>query len=421
MATLSSIITPSNITTATNTQTLTNKTLTGAVMNGTLGATTPSTVAATTLSASGASTFTNSAPSVIGGLGFRNRIINGDMRIDQRNEGASVTVNSNGVFFPVDRFWATGQSADGVFTVQRVVDAPAGFINSVKATVTTADASLAAGQRYYLIQLIEGLNVADLAFGTASAKSVAISFWVKSSLTGTFGGSIKNGASNRSYPFSYTISAANTWEQKTVVIAGDTTGTWLATNGVGMAVLWTLGSASDRLGTASTWAAANYDGPTGATNVLATGAATFFITGVQLEVGNAATEFERRAFGQELALCQRYFEKSASPSRAILLSSEQSFIAVYPNATIPNNSYYAHVSFKVTKRATPTPVCYPYSTPANTSRLSNDTGGDYGASSATTTDLRTDFGFWVRNASGGTLTVGAQQIVIGGWYADAEL
>lgn len=371
------------------------------------------------LTVSGASSFTASAPSVIGGLGFRNRIINGDMRIDQRNEGTAVTHPGSSNVYSLDR-WVANATGAPRFSMQRVADAPAGFINSVKLTTTTSGTP-ASGDFCYFGQYVEGQNMSDLAFGTASASEVTLSFWIKSSLTGTFGGKLGNSANDRAYVFSFSISAANTWEKKTVTITGDTTGTWLSTNGRGFALFFDLGSGSTLKGTAGSWGSTNYVGVTGGINLVATAAATMNITGVQLEAGNAATEFERRPFGQELALCQRYFEKSASPSRAILLSSEQSFVAVYPNASIPNNSYYAYVSFKVNKRTTPDPVCYPYSTPANTSRLSNDAGVDYGASSATTTDLRTDVGFWVRNVSGGALTVGAQQIIIGGWYASAEL
>jgi hypothetical protein len=157
-------------------------------------------------------------------------------------------------------------------------------------------------------QAIEGFNTADLDFGKATAKTVTLSFWVRSSLTGTFGGSLTNNASNRSYPFSYTINAANTWEQKSITIAGDTTGTWVgATNGVGLYVYFNLGSGSTYSGTAGAWAGSLLTAPTGATSVVGTNGATFYITGVQLEVGSTATPFERRLYNQELANCQRYY------------------------------------------------------------------------------------------------------------------
>jgi len=242
---------------------------------------------------------------------MRNKIINGAMEIDQRNAGAAVTVNnSSSNPFSVDRWQCAGETSDGVFTIQRSTTAPAGFINSILATVTTADSSIGASQRYLIQQRIEGLNLTDIGWGTASAKTVTLSFWVRSSLTGTFGGAVRNSAGDRSYPFSYTISSANAFEYKTVTIPGDTTGTWLTDNGIGMFVTLSLGSGSSLSGTANTWAAANYWSVTGAVSPIGTNGATFYLTGVQLEVGSVATPFERRLYPQELAMCQRYFEAS---------------------------------------------------------------------------------------------------------------
>jgi hypothetical protein len=238
--------------------------------------------------------------------GFRNRIINGDMRIDQRNSGASVNMDSN--VFPVDR-WESREDSDGSMTAQRSTAAPAGFSNSILVTTTTADASLSASQYARVFQSIEGFNVADLGWGTASAKSVTISFWVRSSLTGTFGGALYNGAFNRSYPFTYTISSADTWEYKTVTIAGDTSGTWLTNNGIGLGVNFGLGTGSDFSGTAGAWTGSGLLSATGAVSVIGTLNATWYITGVQLEVGSVATPFERRPYGTELVLCQRYYYK----------------------------------------------------------------------------------------------------------------
>ena len=240
--------------------------------------------------------------------GFRNRIINGDMRINQR--GGTITVNDLAVFYGIDRFSGVGQSADGVFTMVQDTSAPSGFVNSLKVTVTTADASIGASQYYTVQQLIEGTNVSDLAWGTASAKTVTLSFWVRSSVTGTFGGSLRNANGDRSYPFTYSISAANTWEQKSVTIAGDTTGTWLTTTGIGIRVNFGIGTGSSGVGTAGAWAGANYYSATGATNLISTLSATWYITGVQLEVGSVATPFERIDYGRELQLCLRYYQNS---------------------------------------------------------------------------------------------------------------
>jgi hypothetical protein len=240
-------------------------------------------------------------------MGFKNRILNGGMVIDQRNAGASVTINSPSSTYTLDRWRAFGQTSDGVFTVQQSSTAPSGFINSLLATVTTADASIGSTQFYTIQQAIEGLNLYDLGFGTASAKTVTISFQVRSSVTGTFSGSLKNSDGTRSYPFTYAINAANTWEQKSVTIVGDTSGTWLTTNGTGVTLTISLGSGSSRLATADAWAAGNYDGATGATTLISTNGATFYITGVQLEKGSTATSFDYRPYGTELALCQRYY------------------------------------------------------------------------------------------------------------------
>jgi hypothetical protein len=239
-----------------------------------------------------------------GPLSNRNKIINGAMVIDQRNAGAAVTANGS---FPVDRFFIS-DTTDGAFSAQRVLEAPAGFLYSAKFTTTTADASLTTTQNIHLHHRVEGLNVADLGWGTSSAQTVTLSFWVRSSLTGTFGGAFRNSATDRSYPFTYSISAADTWEYKTVTVAGDTSGTWLKDTGNGVSIMWGLGAGPDRSGTAGAWAGATYVSATGAVSVIGTLNATWQITGVQLEAGTVATPFEHRSFGQELALCQRYFE-----------------------------------------------------------------------------------------------------------------
>ena len=239
---------------------------------------------------------------------MRNRIINGAMVIDQRNAGASVTAN-DGVFV-VDRFkFSMTQSSTG--TGQQSTTVPSGYINSILFT-SSAATSVGASDQSAINQNIEGLNITDFGWGSASAVSVTLSFWVRSSLTGTFGGALQNSSANRSYPFTYTISAANTWEQKSITIPGDTTGTWLTTNGIGIRLYLSLGMGSTYSGTAGTWAAANYQSATGATSVVGTNGATFYITGVQLEVGSVATPFEREIYSQTLAKCQRYYETTGA-------------------------------------------------------------------------------------------------------------
>ena len=247
--------------------------------------------------------------SVNGGAiaGSRNRIINGDMRIDQRNAGASVTPALGAFVYTVDR-WNAYVSQNSKCTIQQnagSVTPPVGFTNYLGVTSSSAY-SIGSTDLFFLNQAVEGFNTADLAWGTADAKTVALSFWVRSSLAGTFGGALLNNAADRSYPFSYSIPTANTWTQISVTIAGDTTGTWLTTNGLGIRVAFGFGVGSTYSATAGSWAAGQYWSATGATSVVGTSGATFYITGVQLEPGSTATPFERRSYGQELALCQRY-------------------------------------------------------------------------------------------------------------------
>ena len=285
------------------------------------------------------------------GLFFRNRIINGDMRIDQRNAGAAVTINTAALNYVLDRFFGYGQASDGVYTLQRSTTAPTGFTNSLIATVTTADSSLGATQLYAIAQYIEGFNAADFGWGASGALTVTLSFWVRSSVTGTFGGVIRNGAANRSYPFTYSISVANTWEYKTITIPGDTSGTWATDNTSGPQIWFSLGTGSTLSGTAGAWAGANYISATGATNLMATLNATFYITGVQLESGSVATPFERRPYSTELMLCQRYYQTVRA-------------CAQDNGAAANTKTYTIPVNFNVAMRAAPT-VTYTAITTSN--------------------------------------------------------
>jgi hypothetical protein len=237
---------------------------------------------------------------------FKNRIINGEMDIDQRNAGASVTPAAS--TYTLDR-WRFGCPSAKMSVQQNAggVTPPDGFRNYIGVTTTSAYTP-AAAEAFTIAQFIEGNNVADLMLGTANAKTFTLSFWVRSSLTGLFGAAFSNdNGGNRSYPFSYTISAANTWEFKTVTVTGDTSGTWGTTNGAGLGLFFSLGVGSNFVGTAGSWVAGDFRTTTGATSVVGTSGATFYITGVQLEKGSTATSFDYRPYGTELALCQRYF------------------------------------------------------------------------------------------------------------------
>ena len=268
-------------------------------------------------------------------FGLKNRIINGAMVISQRNGTSATTVNGNDIY-TLDRFkgWASG---GGVFTVTQSTTAPTGFNNSSLITVTTADASIAASDNYRFAQVIEGYNIADLGFGTASASTVTLSFWVRSSITGTFGGSLYSVSGTRSYVFNYTISAANTWEQKTVTIAGDTSGTWGTTNSYGITVYFDLGSGSNYENATGSWVAAEKFRTSGNATLISTLSNTWYVTGVQLEKGSTATSFDYRPYGTELQLAQRYFYKLdgtdglSSVGAGMAISTTEGRIAVqYP-------------------------------------------------------------------------------------------
>jgi hypothetical protein len=266
--------------------------------------------------------------------GFKNRIINGRMSISQR--GTSFSTRSG---YTLDRWFVNLGTPTTVATTQST-DAPTGFSNSLLVTVTTG--GTIGSSVNYLVQFIEGNNVADLSFGTTSASTITISFWVKSSVTGAFGGSLRNFAvapatTTRAYPFTYTISSANTWEQKSVTIAGDGVGgvgQWNTGTEGSFSVFFDLGSGA-LSGTANAWASANLIGVTGTQTSLMTGNGnTFYLTGVQLEKGSTATSFDYRPYGTELQLCQRYYEIS--------------MIVAYVAANDYRSGYW-----KVSKRASP--------------------------------------------------------------------
>jgi hypothetical protein len=276
---------------------------------------------------------------------LKNRLINGDFRIDQRNAGASINNNTSGSQYSLDR-WAVYGTQASKFSVQQnagSVTPPVGFTNYLGATVVAA-VTPGAADDFTLYQIIEGNNIADLTWGTANAKTITLSFWVRSSVTGTYYIWVTNGSQNRSYPASYTISSANTWTQISITIPGDTSGTWATNNTAGLQIWFDLGSGSNFTGTANTWQAGAYIQASGAVKWISNAGATFYITGVQLEQNTSATPFERRLYGQELINCQRYF--------TVLGGSSYSPIGV--GASNSSTSSYANVSFPVAMRAAPT-------------------------------------------------------------------
>jgi len=299
------------------------------------------------------------------GFGFKNRVINGDFRIDQRNAGASVATTTSGAY-NLDRWSNNNNSGASRFTVQQnagSVTPPVGFANYLGCTSTGAY-SIAAGDVLLIRQNIEGYNIADLAWGTASASAITLSFWVRSSLTGTFGGSIKNPNAAYSYPFTYTINAANTWEYETIVIPGPTASTWNTSNSAGIEINLSLGTGATYAGTAGAWAAADYRSATGGTSVVGTSGATFYITGVQLEKGSTATAFDYRDYGREFVLCQRYYETTYP----VGYSAGYNFGGAYPFGTSKpvavnfiasdDTTTSQTIRYAVVKRTSPTVVIY---------------------------------------------------------------
>jgi hypothetical protein len=304
--------------------------------------------------------------------GARNRIINGDMRIDQRNAGASVTPGAASALYYVDRFSVPASQASKCTIQQNAgsVTPPSGFSHYLGFTSTSAY-SITSSDYFGIQHRIEGFNFFDFAFGTASAKQLTLSFWVRSSLTGTFGVNFQNGGQARSYGATYTINAANTWEQKTITIAGDSSGTWASDNTAGLILTFGLGIGSTYNIASGSWqttTSPNGFGTTGATSVVGTNGATFYITGVQLEAGSVATPFERRSYGQELALCQRYFEKSYEiNTKPGTVTSSATSISVFPAAF----ATYFVCPFQVSKRVPATITGYSPATGASGNQSQN--------------------------------------------------
>ena len=279
---------------------------------------------------------------------MRNRIINGAMVIDQRNAGAAVNGNGGNKTFPVDRFYSQVYNTSGNTTGQQSSLAPAGFVNSLRLSCQTADTSVGSTDVVWYGQSIEGFNTADFDFGKSTAKTITLSFWVYSNVTGTYCVALKNSAENRSYVAEYTVLASNTWERKTITIAGDTTGTWLTTNGTGLQIWFVLMAGSSQQTTANTWTATSgVVATSNQVNFLSSTANAMNITGVQLEVGTQATSFEYRQYQQELALCQRYYERQVWSAGSGALAITDGYVPAAANI-------FANFAFNTTKRSAPT-------------------------------------------------------------------
>ena len=302
---------------------------------------------------------------------FRNKIINGACVIDQRNAGASVTpIGSSG--FAVDRWQYFTNATAGAFNAGQNLNSvtpPSGFTKYLGYQVASAQTPTGTNA-YFFGQKIEGFNVADLGWGASGAQPISISFWVRSSLTGTHSGNVQNTSNARSYVFSYSINSANTWEYKTISVAGDTTGTWPTDNTTGLIIYFNLGCGTGIQTTAGSWNAAQYIGVTGGVSVVSNASATWYITGVQLEAGTTASPFEYRQYGTELALCQRY-ASSTFPQGTAWAQNAGRNGAVSLMSQSTSARQLGYFTFPVTMRTNPTLTSYsPF---AATSAWWNDT------------------------------------------------
>ena len=279
----------------------------------------------------------------------KNKFLNANMAITQRGT-AAVTIAGSGRLYSLDQNF--GQiNGDGIYTIEQVVDAPAAANAgqySLKAVVTTADTSITADEQYFVGQIIEAQNFASFQFGTASAQTVTISFWVKSSITGTFGICIRNTNASRSYASTYTISVANTWEKKTVTIAGDTSGTWLKDTGIGARIEWILSAGSNlQTATPNVWTATNDQTTSSQTNWMATIGNSFQLTAIQIEAGSNATAFQTATGNpaSELAACQRYYQ---------ILGGDNVFEYFGIGSNLSSTEANCVIPLKVTMRSAPT-------------------------------------------------------------------
>jgi hypothetical protein len=336
---------------------------------------------------------------------FENRIINGAMTFDQRNAGASVSIPTSDNYV-IDRWWF-GTNQSGKLTGQQNaggVTPPVGFTNYLGFT-STSSYTLGANDYFVLTQLVEGYNVSDMEFGTANASTFTISFWVYSSLTGTFTGNVANkAATGRYYAFSYTINSANTWEYKTITIPGDTTGTWVKTTNIGLVVNLALGVGSNWVQPGNAWTLNPTYGVSGSTSIVGTSGATFYVTGVQVEKGSAATNFDFRAPAIEFSLCQRYYITQS----------------IVPGMWYSTTASSAFFSFPVEMRAAPT------STYVSTLNMFNPVYGNVAITGIAASTFTTYGGRLVLNTNTATnVTAGMAsftiQVYLGAFNFSAEL
>jgi hypothetical protein len=316
------------------------------------------------------------------GLMFRNRIINGTMNVNQRGPSNTAVNNPGGAWLygSLDRWFTIGIIASKFSIQQNTSVVPnSSFTNSLLITSLSAYTTTGAGDYFGFGQFIEGYNISDLAWGTSSASPVTISFWVRSSLTGTFALSLEAQTYTPSYVTTYTINVANTWEQKVLVITPPTSGSFNSTNGCGIRVWWDLGSGTNYNTTVNTWAAGDKIRVSSSINFLGTNGATLYLTGVQFEKGSIATPFEYRPFPIELQMCQRYFETSYDSGTAVGTATIAKSCHIRSTATTSQVYFVVPmVYYKVTKRTVPTITIYNASTGAIGTWYVDSSGGGGG-------------------------------------------
>ena len=281
--------------------------------------------------------------------GNRNLIINGEMQVNQRGDSTGVTAEG---YHGPDRFQFSASGRDQFqVSISQASDGPDGYSNSYKVQATTAESAIDASEYVLVRQVVEAQNLQHLKYGTSSAQQITASFWVKSSIAATFGVFMYQYDGGRIIGSTYTINSANTWEYKTVTFAGDTGGTINDDNGNGQYLAFTLAAGSDMRTTDNTsWSAyasgkLGYGHTTAANAVMTTTNATWQVTGVQLEVGDTATDFEHRTFADELQRCQRYYQRWTANDAADSICS---------GPMISDTAFLGEYFFRQTMRAEPT-------------------------------------------------------------------
>ena len=297
---------------------------------------------------------------LVADVNFRNLIINGDMSIAQRTT-SSATISSSG-YFTVDRFLMNIDSTfNSIGTMQQNLDSltpPGNFTNYVGIQIDTGTA-LSGSPYYNFRQQIEGNNIAYLKLGTSSAQKITVSFWVRSTKTGDFSFSLRNGSTDRSYVTTYNIASANTWEKKTITISGDTTGTWTTNNAVGLTVNFGLGNSLGSFSTSTldSWISGSYTGSQSATDLVTTTGAKWYITGIQLEADTSASDFEFLPYDVNLNRCERYYQKSYDLQDSPTTVTSTGLIEVSGFSDTSSNLLFS-IQYKERMRATPTVTFY---------------------------------------------------------------